>query len=126
MPPPGTPHPGTSPTGPEPGDGPRARTRARLAELTDRLATADDLSQYLHPGRQPTATQRTAIEWRHPTCSEPGCTMPAGLEIDHTTPWHQTHHTTIDDLNARCRPHHRTKTAAEATQRARRSPPLDN
>lgn len=90
-----------------------------LSELRRRLTRAPDLSTYLHPGRSPTAEQRTAIEWRYPTCSVEGCEMPVALDIDHTDPWVDTHVTTLESLNARCRYHHRQKTAAENAARRR-------
>lgn len=92
------------------------------ASLPDRLARAPDLTRYLHPGRSPTATQRTALEWRYPTCSVEGCEMSVALDLDHTVPWIDTHLTTIDLLNARCRYHHRLKTAAENAARRRARP----
>jgi hypothetical protein len=92
-----------------------------LASLPDLLARAPDLTRFLHPGRSPTATQRTALEWRYPTCSVEGCEMSVALDIDHTTPWADSHVTTVESLNARCRFHHRLKTAAENTARRQAS-----
>jgi len=70
-----------------------------------------DVHTVAHLGRQPTAFQRTALEWRDPRCTRAGCTDPGRhLEIDHRTDWAQTHHTKVDDLDRLCDHDHDLKT----------------
>ncbi|MBO0894479.1 MAG: DUF222 domain-containing protein, partial [Acidimicrobiales bacterium] len=40
-----------------------------------------------HLGRTPTAYQKTALQWSHPTCAVQGCFRHARLEADHLAPW---------------------------------------
>lgn len=95
-------------------------TEAHLATLDPKGPTldryqravlaADDLSQTIHLGRQPTAKQRSALQWRDPTCRVKGCTAVARLEIDHHVDWATTRHTTLDELGHLCGHHHRLRT----------------
>jgi hypothetical protein len=68
-----------------------------------------DIRSVVHFGREPTATQRTALIVRDPTCVVPGCDATQGLEIDHVTGWAPTHHTTLDELARMCGHHHDLK-----------------
>jgi len=63
-----------------------------------------------HLGRQPTAHQRTALEWLYPTCAVEGCSAVARLEMDHREAWATTHVTLFTLLDRLCSHHHRLKT----------------
>jgi hypothetical protein len=64
-----------------------------------------------HLGRQPTAHQRSALEWLNPSCTVEDCPIPWDhLEIDHRIDWAKTHATALEDLGGDCRHHHRLKT----------------
>ncbi len=69
-----------------------------------------DSGQPLHVGttkRRPTAHQRRQVLARQPTCAFPGCRHPAtGCDLDHRTPWSETHHTCSDCLDPLCRGDH--------------------
>ena len=57
--------------------------------------------------RRPTTTQKRIVEVRNPTCVYPGCRFDsAQCELNHETPWAQTHRTTIPELGPLCRHHH--------------------
>lgn len=62
-----------------------------------------------HLGRRPTAFQKTALQWAHPTCAVQGCFRHARLEADHLVPWATTHLTTLDELDHKCELHHDLK-----------------
>jgi len=80
------------------------------AALAAELARSGrDVADLIHPGRQPTAHQITALKFSSPTCTVEGCTVLA-CEIDHETGWALTHETRLGDLDPLCRHHHRTKT----------------
>ncbi|MGH9125380.1 MAG: hypothetical protein ACRDZ8_11745 [Acidimicrobiales bacterium] len=63
-----------------------------------------------HLGRQPTAYQKTVLEWLYPTCAAQGCPATARLEKDHRIDWADTHITLTDWLDALCHHHHALKT----------------
>lgn len=86
-----------------------------LGHLPDRLEAVEDL---VHHQRPPSAAQRTALEYLHPTCSVAGCSMTVGLEVDHIHPWIDTRETRLTDLDRKCGPHHAEKTRRENAQRA--------
>jgi hypothetical protein len=71
-----------------------------------------NVATLLHTGRQPTATQTTAIEWLSGGhCQIHGCTSGTGrLEIDHIEPWADTHRTELHQLALLCGHHHDLKT----------------
>jgi hypothetical protein len=71
-----------------------------------------NVATLLHTGRQPTATQTTAIEWLSGGhCQIHGCTSGTGrLEIDHIKPWAHTHRTELHQLALLCGHHHDLKT----------------
>jgi hypothetical protein len=69
-----------------------------------------DIHSVVHLGRAVTATQRTALVVRDPTCVVPGCDVRRGLEIDHVEGWSATRVTTIDALARLCHHHHFQKT----------------
>jgi hypothetical protein len=62
------------------------------------------------PAHQPTAHQKTALEWLYPTCGVQGCNCRAYLEIDHRDDWAKTHFTALDFLDRLCKFHHMKKT----------------
>lgn len=69
-----------------------------------------DVASVVHLGRQPTAHQRTALQWRDQTCVIAGC--PNRLcEIDHNEGWAITRDTRTGDLALLCPHHHGQKTA---------------
>ncbi|MCU1351313.1 MAG: protein of unknown function endonuclease [Acidimicrobiales bacterium] len=78
--------------------------------LTAIITKGTDVTTVTHLGRQPTAHQRTALEWRDPMCTNIACTNTLALEIDHRTQWATTHHTRTDDLDRLCPTCHRQKT----------------
>ena len=53
---------------------------------------------------------RTALEWRDTKCEVSACDARLGLELDHDTPWADTHHTTLNELQWLCRHDHWLKT----------------
>jgi hypothetical protein len=63
-----------------------------------------------HLGRQPTAHQRSALEWLYPACAARGCAAQAHLQRDHRIDWADTHFTMLDLLDVLCAHHHRLKT----------------
>ena len=63
-----------------------------------------------HLGRQFTAHQRTALEFRDPECTVLGCNNTKGLERDHRTEWALTFRTEVSDADRLCRHHHDLKT----------------
>jgi hypothetical protein len=70
-----------------------------------------DVATVVHLGRGPSAAQKIALLWSQPTCSRAGCDAPwTFAEVDHRTPWAQTHQTTLGELDRLCRHDHRLKT----------------
>jgi hypothetical protein len=60
--------------------------------------------------RRPTAAQRREVEARNPTCTFPGCRIPAaGCDIDHHTAWAQGGPTQPWNNGPLCRHDHRLK-----------------
>jgi hypothetical protein len=76
------------------------------------LTRGQTLVGVAHLGRQPTATQQTALEWLYPTCAAEGCPVQARLQRDHRIDWAKTHHTMLDELDLLCGHHHDLKTRA--------------
>lgn len=74
------------------------------------LTKGQSLVGVAHLGRQPTASQRTALEWLYPSCAVLGCPNQARLEIDHRLDWAKTHYTMLDLLDRLCHHHHTLKT----------------
>ena len=70
----------------------------------------------VHYGRHIPAPLRTALELGSPPgfegveCAEAGCGRRYGLEWDHVDPLAHNGPTSLDNLRARCWPHHRAKT----------------
>jgi hypothetical protein len=93
---------------------PVAAIRALMATGDPFLAAVvtkgKDVMSVAHLGRQPTAYQRTALQWRDGHCVVEGCTNSFN-EIDHNTGWVITRDTRTDDLALLCGHHHRLKTA---------------
>jgi ribosomal protein L19E len=57
--------------------------------------------------RRTNTKQKRHIHARNRTCITPGCRMPAvNCDLDHTKPWAETGHTTVDELAPLCRHHH--------------------
>jgi hypothetical protein len=84
--------------------------RQLLGQAVLKLVITDgvDVLNVTHLGRGPTAAQRAALLWANPTCSVQGCNR-SRLEWDHRTPWAQTHHTRLDELDGLCSFHHDLK-----------------
>jgi hypothetical protein len=75
------------------------------------LTKGKQLAGVAHLGRQPTAHQRSYLQWIYPTCASQGCPASAEhLEIDHRIDWSATHLTLIDWLDGLCRHDHLKKT----------------
>jgi len=74
------------------------------------LTRARALVGVAHLGRQPTAHQRSALEWLYPACAARGCAAQAHLQCDHRIDWAETHFTVLDLLDVLCAHHHRLKT----------------
>ncbi|CAN5862562.1 HNH endonuclease signature motif containing protein [soil metagenome] len=54
--------------------------------------------------RRANSRQTRHVQARHRTCVSPGCRMPAiGCDLDHSKPYAETHHTTVDELAPLCR-----------------------
>jgi hypothetical protein len=69
-----------------------------------------DIRTVVHPGRHPTAAQRTAILVRdRGRCVRPTCRRPIA-QIDHIDDWNRTLHTTLDELAGLCVHCHRLET----------------
>jgi hypothetical protein len=93
------------------------------------LTKGEDITKVVHLGRQFTARQKTALQWRDPECCVEGCTNTRRLEYDHDTGWADTKTTCVDDADRMCHEHHRKKssgwhlTAADANGKRRLLPP---
>ncbi len=59
--------------------------------------------------RKATAAMLAALAWRGPTCTVQGCGRTI-TEIDHQVPYAESGHTTLDELDHLCNPHHDLKT----------------
>ncbi|MGH8824161.1 MAG: HNH endonuclease signature motif containing protein, partial [Jiangellaceae bacterium] len=68
-----------------------------------------DVANITHLGRGPTTAQKIALMWTNPTCAVEGCPR-RRIEYDHRTPWSQTRHTRLDELDGLCEYHHDLKT----------------
>jgi hypothetical protein len=68
-----------------------------------------DVANITHLGRGPTVAQKIALMWTNPTCTAEGCHR-RRIEYDHRTPWAQTRHTRLDELDPLCDYHHDLKT----------------
>jgi hypothetical protein len=92
-----------------------AQTDAKWVYTT----TDPDTGQPIATGttkRRPSAAQRRAVIARNPNCVFPGCRMPAiDCDLDHRTPWNETHTTKTSDLAPGCRFDHITRHKAHWT-----------
>jgi hypothetical protein len=68
-----------------------------------------DVANVTHLGRGPTVAQKIALIWANDTCIADGCHR-RRIEYDHRTPWAQTRHTRLDELDPLCEFHHDLKT----------------
>ncbi|MGH8839258.1 MAG: hypothetical protein ACRDVO_08365, partial [Jiangellaceae bacterium] len=68
-----------------------------------------DVANVTHLGRGPTVAQKIALMWANDTCMTEGCHR-RRIEYDHRTPWAQTRHTRLDELDPLCDHHHDLKT----------------
>ena len=75
------------------------------------LTKGEDVTRVVHLGRQFTAKQKTALQWRDPECCVKGCTNTLRLEYDHDTGWANTHTSQVDDADRLCHTDHKKKTA---------------
>jgi hypothetical protein len=88
----------------------------KLAEDGDAFVAAiltkgQQLAGVAHLGRQPTARQRSFLQWLYPTCAAQGCPAAADhLQIDHRIDWADTHVTLIEWLDSLCHHDHDKKT----------------
>ncbi len=101
-----------------PGMGPVIADVARQVALTQskvewRVTVTDDRGQIVHTGitrRRPTAAQTRHIQSLHPTCTFPGCRVPAeDCDLDHEVPWAKGGPTTVENMGPKCRHDHRLK-----------------
>ena len=88
-----------------------ARQVAEASRLDEwRFVVTDQDRRSLQAGltrRRPVAAARRMVEAMYPTCVFPGCRVPARrCDVDHTTPWGQSHRTLLDGLAPLCRRHH--------------------
>jgi hypothetical protein len=75
------------------------------------ITHGQDVSTVVNLGRGPSAAQKIALLWSQPTCSRAGCDQTwTQAEIDHRTPWADTHHTVLGELDRLCKHDHRLKT----------------
>jgi hypothetical protein len=95
------------------GVGPVPVTVARdlLGEAIVKLVITNgvDVANITHLGRGPTVAQKVALMWANDTCHAEGCHR-RRIEYDHRTPWSQTRHTRLDELDPLCDYHHDLKT----------------
>ena len=63
-----------------------------------------------HHGRRPNAHQRSALDFRYPSCAVAGCLARAGLQYDHREDFAKTRFTVFDLLDRLCPHHHSLKT----------------
>lgn len=70
--------------------------------------------------RRPSLSQRRAVQSRDQVCVFPGCRMPATeCDLDHRTPWSESHATHEDGLQPLCRHDHRLRHSGwQITRRA--------
>ena len=96
--------------GPVPVSAVRAMTDSGDAFLTAVVTKGVDVATVAHLGRRPTAFQRTALEWRNPTCTAEGCNASVRLEADHRVDWSKVRLTELANLDLACGHHHDLKT----------------
>jgi hypothetical protein len=91
---------------------PAAVARGLLGDAVLKLVITRgvDVANVTHLGRGPTATQRIALLWATPACTNTQCGHTLGIQHDHRTPWAQAHETVLDNLDRLCTPCHRHKT----------------
>jgi hypothetical protein len=92
------------------------------------LTKGKDVCTVVHLGRQFTELQKTALEWRDPTCVVKGCTCTVRLERDHREDWADTRTTRVWAADRLCHQHHLLKTQGWRIEpgegkRAMRPPP---
>jgi hypothetical protein len=77
------------------------------------ITRGTDVAAVVHLGRQATAAQKAALLWAQPTCSRLGCDQNwTHAQVDHRTPWAETHETSLAELDRLCPHDHRLKTHA--------------
>jgi hypothetical protein len=96
--------------GPVPVSAVKAMVASGDAFLAAVVTKGTDVVNVAHLGRQPTAAQRSALEWRNPTCAVSGCNASVRLEIDHRHDWADHKITLLSLLDRLCRHHHALKT----------------
>jgi hypothetical protein len=69
-----------------------------------------DVHDISHVTRTISPAVRRALEALYPTCAVPTCEQTKGLEIDHIVPFALGGKTELDNLDRKCRGHHRLKT----------------
>lgn len=88
----------------------RAMIGSGNAVLAAVVTKGVDVVNVAHLGRRATAFQRSALEWRGPSCAVVGCNTTEGLEIDHTEDWATSKLTLLGLLERMCSHHHDLKT----------------
>lgn len=94
---------------------PVSTARSFLGDAALKFVITDgvDIRTIAHCGRHINAHLRTALAWKFRCCVEPGCGASLGTEIDHVHPVGKQGLTAWENLEPRCRAHHREKTARD-------------
>ena len=75
------------------------------------ITCGQDVATVVHLGRGPNAAQQIALLWTQPDCTRLGCDQSwTHAQVDHRTPWAQTHETKLSELDRLCPFDHRLKT----------------
>jgi hypothetical protein len=83
--------------------------RELLGEAALALVIKDgvDVLNVTHPSRRTTAWQRTVLEFWGIRCEVNGCDSTDFVDVHHVFEYALTHHTRLDELEIRCKFHHR-------------------
>jgi hypothetical protein len=87
-----------------------ARALASDCFLKVLLTDGIDVTAVAHAGRTISASLRTALDARDPTCVVKGCDVREGLEYDHVIPFAEGGPTSKENLVRQCEWHHYLKT----------------
>jgi polyhydroxyalkanoate synthesis regulator phasin len=87
-----------------------ARTILAEAQIHGVVFNGTDVHDVSTVTRVIPASVRRALEARDPCCVVPTCDQTKGLEIDHIYGYAITRHPPLDELDRKCRTHHRLKT----------------
>ena len=96
--------------GPVPVAAVRAMVDSGNAVLAAVVTKGTAVARVVHLRRNPTAFQRTALEWFNPTCTRLGCNNTVRLQIDHRQDWATSRITVLELLDQLCGHDHDLKT----------------